>query len=284
MIEYELRGATYHVDLTAEDGILHADPTIVEAVNNSLQTTFQALTSGGRSSATDPRFPMNGFIRGHRSYRPLAHLLNKIIDTANQYVPRSQLSELRFHPFVGEIKETFGSHRGLKLDGAGIIGLGNLSTKMKKPAEEPANEPELSWEQIKVHIESNASVGDMLQQSGTYAHLFLLSNQRNFFSLGIGFDYKKLEAYVLAFHRSGLSSSQSLKLTTSKGFKGLVRHIVGILSLKEEAAYGLDTMHFQKFFCINDCYYEVVNLLYCESLWGRSAVTYHLQGMYTCRF
>jgi hypothetical protein len=37
------------------------------------------------------------------------------------------------------------------------------------------------------------------------------------------------------FHRSGFSSSRPLKLTTEEGFRGLVRHVVGILSFKGEA-------------------------------------------------
>ncbi len=279
LVEDELRGATYHVNLTTKHGILHADPTIVKAVNNSLQTTFKALTSGGHSSATNPRFPANGFLHKHQSYKPLVHLLNKIIDTAIQYIPQSQLSELHFHPFMGEVKETYGSYRGLKPEGVGIIG--KLSTK--KSAKEPS--AGLSWGQIEVHIESNASVTDMLQQSGTYARCCLLSNQRRFFSIGIGFNYKNLEAYILIFHRSGLSSSQPLKLSTGKGFKDLVKHIVGILSFKEEAAYGLDTTCFQNFFCINNHYFKIVQILYLRgSLQGRSTIVYHLQGMYTCRF
>ena len=96
LIENELKGATYYVDLTAEDGILHADPRTVEAVVDGLGTTFQALTAGGDSSATDPRFPVNGFRHEYRSYGPLIHLLNKIIDTAKLYMPPSQLSQLRF--------------------------------------------------------------------------------------------------------------------------------------------------------------------------------------------
>ena len=57
-IENELRGATFHVDLTAEGGILHADPRIVDAVIDELiGTTFSVLTSGGTLSETCPRFP-----------------------------------------------------------------------------------------------------------------------------------------------------------------------------------------------------------------------------------
>ena len=130
LIEEELRGATYHVDLTAEDGILRADPGIVESVNNSLQATFQALTSGGRSSVTKPRLPTDRFSNEARSYGPLVHLLNKIINTATKHVPQSQLSKLQFHTFGGEVKETYGSHKGLKPDGIGTIG--KLPTKTKK--------------------------------------------------------------------------------------------------------------------------------------------------------
>jgi hypothetical protein len=283
LIEDELKGATYYVDLIAKDGILHADPRTVEVVMDSLRSVFQALTSGGNSSAAEPRLPANGFRRESPSYEPLAHLLNNIIDTANQYIPRSQLSGLRFHPFGGEIKETYGSHKGLKPDGVGIIG--GLPTRTKKSAKKPAKGAELSWEQIEVNVESKASVRNMVRQSGTYARCCLLANQRRFFSLGIGFHYKNLEAYVFAFHRSGLSSSRPLKITTSEGFKGLVAHIVGILSFKEETAYGLDTTRFQKMFRINDRYYETVRLLYVRgTLRGRSTIVYSLQGMYTCGF
>ena len=274
-IEDELKDATYYVDLTTEDGILHADPRTVEAVIESLGTTFEALNSGGDSSATDPRLPVNGFHHQSQSYKPLIHLLNKIINTANQSMPRSQLNELRFHSF----KETYGSHKGLKPDGVGIIG--ELSTKAKNAAEDP----ELFWEQIEVNVKSSPSIKDMVRKSGTYARCCLLNNQRRFFALGIGFHYKKLEAYVFVFHRSGLSSSRPLKLTTSEGFKGLVRHIVGILSFKDEAAHGLDTTRFQDMFRINNRNYEIVRFLYVRgSLRGRSTIVYSLQGMYICGF
>ena len=283
LTEDELKGATYYVDLTTEDGVLHADARTVKAVMDSLRTTFQVLTSGGDSSAADCWFPVNGFPRESQSYQPLVCLLNKIIDTANRYMPRSQLSELRFHPFRGKVKETYGSHKGLKPDGIGIIG--ELSTKTKKRAKKPAKEPELPWEQFEVNVESKASVRDMVRQSGTYARCCILSNQRRFFSLGIGFHYKKLGAYVFIFHRSGLSSSRPLKLTTVEGFKGLVSHIVGILSLKDEAAYGLDTTRFQNMFLINNRHYEIARLLYVRgTLRGRSTIVHSLQGMYTCGF
>ena len=202
-------------------------------------------------------------------------------------MPRSQLSELLFHPFEGKVKDIYGAYKGLKPDGVGIIG--ELPTEPKKLVKEPDKEspetPELSWEQIEVTVESKASVRDMVLQSGTYARCCLLSNQRRFFALGIGFQHKKLEAYIFVFHRSGLSSSRPLKLKTREGFNGLVSHIVGILSLKEEAAHGLDTTRFQNMFRINNRYYQIIRLLYMRgTLGGRSTTVYSLQGMYTCGF
>jgi hypothetical protein len=198
-------------------------------------------------------------------------------------MPQSQLSELRFHPFGGEMKEKYGSYKGLKPDLVGIIG--ELSTKAKKPEKKSVKKTELSWHQIEVSVESKAVLKDMVKQSGTYARCCLLSNKRRFFSLGIGFHFKKMEAYIFVFHRSGLSSSRPLDLTKPEGFKGLVKHIVGILSFKDEAAYGLDTTRSEDTFHINNRYYKMVRLLYQRNtLRGRSTVVYSLQGMYTCGF
>ena len=63
LIEDDLKAATYYVDMTTEGGILHADPRTVETMIDGLGITFQSLTSGGDSSATNPRFPVNGFRR-----------------------------------------------------------------------------------------------------------------------------------------------------------------------------------------------------------------------------
>ena len=61
--------------------------------------------------------------------------------------------------------------------------------------------------------------------------------------------------------------------------------MVGILSFKDEAAYGLDTTRFQNKFRINNRYYEIVRLLYVRgSLRGRSTIVYSLQGIHTCGF
>ena len=64
--------------------------------------------------------------------------------------------------------------------------------------------------------------------------------------------------------------------------------MVGILSFKEEAAYGLDTTRFHKMFCINNRYYEVDRVLYVSgSLQGPSTVVHDFtvctHADYECR-
>jgi hypothetical protein len=282
----ELKNATYKVDLTAEGAILHADPNIVKAVIDHLESHHR-LTHGtlklppgtanprSKSSATNPRLPSDGFEDEDDSYEPLVHLLNKVIDAANQNMSASHLSGLRFHHFRNEVKGRYGFAKGLKPDGVGIIG--ELPTGTENS--------ELSWEDIEVIVESKRTVRQMVQQSGMYTRFCLLNNLRRFFALGIGLHFTTLDVYVFAFHRSGFSSSRPLKLTTEEGFRDLVKHVVGMLSFKGEAAYGLDTTRTQNMFSINNRYYEIVRPLYiCGSPRGRSTVVHSLSGMYPCRF
>jgi hypothetical protein len=164
---------------------------------------------------------------------------------------------------------------GLKPDGVGIVGQLPTGTE----------DSELSWEDIDVIVESKRTVRQMVQESGMYTRLCLLNDLRRFFAFGIGLHFTTLDVYVLVFHRSGFSSSRPLKLTTEEGFRGLVRHVVGILSFKGEAAYGLDTTRTQDMLCINNRYYEIVRPLYMRgSPRGPSTVVYSLSGMFPCRF
>ncbi|KAF8487916.1 hypothetical protein F5888DRAFT_1881559 [Russula emetica] len=211
----ELKNATYRVDLTAEGAILHADPNIVKAVIDHLESRHK-LTHGtlklppgtanprSKSSATDPRLPSDGFEDEDDSYNHM------------------RLCGLRFHHFGNEVKGRYGFAKGLKLDGVGIIG--ELPTGTESS--------ELSWEDIEVIVESKRTVRQMAQQSGMYTRFCLLNNLRRFFALGIGLHFTTLDVYVFAFHRSGFSSSRPLKLTTEEGFRDLVRHVVGMLSFK----------------------------------------------------
>jgi hypothetical protein len=196
----ELKYSTYRVDLTAEGAILHSDPNIVKAVIDCLESRHK-LTHGtlklppgtanprSKSSVTNPRLPSDGFKDEDDSYEPLVHLLNKVIDAANQCMPASHLSGLRFHDFGKEVKGRYGRVKGLKPDSVGIIG--ELPTGTE--------DTELSWEDIEVIVESKRSVWQTAQQSGMYTRLCLLKNLRRFFALGIGLHFTTLDLYVFVF-------------------------------------------------------------------------------------
>ena len=270
-MERELSGATFYVDLTSKGGILHSNPEVVEKVARNLQKVFHSLVSNSEidSTPTKPRFPDRGFSREDQSYVPLTHLLNKIIKTANRHISMpSPLSELRFHPFDKEVNDTYGSYKGLKPDGVGILS--------------ELTPVELSWDRIEVTFKAKASIPDMIWQSGAYARCCLSSNHKRSFAFVIGFQHRTLEAYIFVYNRSGLSSSHPLDLKTPGGRKGLVRHIVGILSIKDEASYGLDTTRNKDTFCINNRYYTILHQIYVRNcLRGRCTMVYGLQGMYT---
>lgn len=271
----ELKGATYKVDLTGEDAIFHANPDTVQAVLRRLQShhhlTASSLTTAGQSSSAKPRLPKRGFKIEKSSYKPFVHLLNKIVDASNECMPGSRLGRLHFYDFGREVKEMYGSFKGLKPDGIGTIG-------------EPLTQEEVvSWNDIEVILESKNSVKDMVKQAATYARCSLLNNSRRCFALVICLQFTSLDVYILVFHRSGLSASSPLGLKNKLGFDGLVKHMVGLLAIQEEAAYGLDVTRSQDIFLINNRYYRHVRSLYLrDSLRGRATAVYSLNGMYSC--
>jgi hypothetical protein len=221
----ELKYTTYRVNLTTEGAILHADPNVVKTVIDCLESrhdlTHQTLTlppgtAGTRSkssSPTNPRLPSDGFKVEVDSYEPFIHLLNKVVDGANQCISASHLGGLRFHRFWNEAKGRYGYAQGLKPDCVGIIG--ELPTGTK--------DLDLSWKDIEVTIESKMTVPQMVHQSALYTRFCLLNNLRRFFAFGIGLHITTLDVYVFVFHRSGFSSSPPLKLTTEEGFQAVRR-------------------------------------------------------------
>ena len=275
----ELKGGVFQVDLTVGGAILQAHDQIVRTVLDCLRTrhnlTPETLIDGSQSSEIAPRFPRDGFKDEAKSYSPLSHLLNKIIDVAKEFIPASYLGGrgLRFHPFGKEVKEKYGSLKGLKPDCIGLFG-------------KQLPQGDISWENIEISIECKRTVKDMVKQVATYARCSLLNNLRRFFALTMGFNFKTLEAYIFVFHRSGLSASHPLGLKTEEGFNGLVRHIIGILSIQGEASYGLDiTRTDAGEFCIDNHFYQLDRYLYLRgSLRGRGTAVYRLEGMYQCRF
>ena len=54
-------------------------------------------------------------------------------------------------------------------------------------------------------------------------------------------NYKEFSLRFLCFHRSGISTSPQLNLDEEDGFQSVVKHMVGVLSIKDEEPFGLDT-------------------------------------------
>ena len=72
----------------------------------------------------------------------------------------SLLCELHFHPFNKGVNDAYGSHKGFKLDGVGIL--------------RELMSAELSWNQIKVTFKAKTTIPDLICHSGTYTCCHLL--------------------------------------------------------------------------------------------------------------
>jgi len=281
-----LRGATFCVDLTAQGAIFYAEPNDVRAVLNCIQQqhhlTTDTLFGGGISSDYNPRFPPQGFDQETHSFEPLVHLLNTIICVAKETLrqpaevasckgsPQCYLSSLRFHSHGIEVIGQYVDP--LKPHGIGILG------------ELPAG-GKIFWEDVEVIVEVNSQTDVLVQQAATRARFSLLHNRRRFFAISVGFNYRTLDVYFFVFHRSGLSSSRPLSLKTQQGFQDIATHIIGMVSIRDEAEYCLDVTRSQNTFCLNKRYYDVVRVLHIrDDLCGSSTAIYSLNGMDSCGF
>ena len=254
----ELRGATFSVDLTTQGGIFYASPNNVQAVLDCIQQhhlTIDTLFGKGLLLDTHLQFSPQGFNKQKGSYEPLVHLLNTIVRISNKSLhtltkmesfkapPQCYLSRLHFCSRMKVISKYEGP---LELHGLGLLG---------KPPKKA-----IPWEDVEVVIEVNNQIDVLVQQAAAYARCSLANNRRRSFTTVIGFNHRSLEVYFFVFHRSGLSSSGPLDLRTRQGFEGVVKHIVGMLSIQDEAGYGLDVTRSQKIFSINDRCYDLIRI------------------------
>ncbi|KAH9024063.1 hypothetical protein EDB85DRAFT_1988778, partial [Lactarius pseudohatsudake] len=104
----------------------------------------------------------------------------------------------------------------------------------------------------------------LVSQLSTYAQCYL-SDRRCSFSIAIAFDHQTLQMQFLVFHRSGLSFSHELSLHSEAGFQSVVKHIVGILSIPDEQAFGLDQTRSGDVYRINDRDYEIVRPIHTRA-------------------
>jgi hypothetical protein len=271
-IPREFECVTFVDDLTAQGAPLQADPNDVQRVLDHLrdncELTHVTLFSDGNSTAEDPRLPFNGFTVETGSYEPFAHLLNRIVHSANLCLisPR-YLEALRFYPSGSEILEKLDSGKPLKPD---ILGLLRSCTPQ---------EPKVSWNDVAVFIEVKAHLlVDTVKQLGTYARIHLTFNRRRSFSIAMSFHHKELTLRFLCFHRSGISTSTQLHLCTGDGFRSLVEHMIGLLSIKDEEAFGFDMTRVKDVYRLNNIDYKIVRTIQmCESIRGHATAVYSLK-------
>lgn len=95
------------------------------------------------------------------------------------------------------------------------------------------------------------------------------------------FNHKELSLRFLCFHRSGISTSPQLHLDEEDGFRSVVKHMVGLLSIKDEEAFGLDTTRVKDVYPLNDLNYEIVHTIQMrKSICGHATVVYSLKRVY----
>ncbi len=141
----------------------------------------------------------------------------------------------------------------------------------------------ISWGEVEAVIQIESEIEASLKQAATYSLCSLLNERRRSFAIVIGFDQNALDAYFFVFHRLGLSSSRPLCLRTQQGLEGVMKHIIGMLCIQDEAGYGLDMTRSHKMFHINERRYRIVRLIYThDTLCGRSTAVYSLNGMSFC--
>ena len=136
----------------------------------------------------------------------------------------------------------------------------------------------ISWIDVAVFIAVKSHLIGAVKQLVTYTHCCLAIDRRRSFSIAIAFGHKALTLRFLCFHRSGISISPPLHLDTEDGFRSVVEHMIGILSIRNEAAIGLDKTRVKDVYHLNNCKYEIVRTIHeRNSVCGHSTVVYSLK-------
>ena len=268
--EYE--DATFLVDLAAEGAPFQADPDSVQTVLGRLRLHYgiadTTLLSDEDSSVDNPRFPPDGFQKKGKSYVPLIHLLNSIVHATNDCLAPSSrhLGGLHFDHHGWEMEEIFDSHQPLTPDALGFL----------RP--QTTHQPKVSWNDVAIIVEVGDQIPELIRKLSTYACCYLATNRRRSFAPAIGFHHKSLDVLFFAFHRSGLSSSGPISLNTPEGFQTFVKYMVGILSIPDERAFGLDMTRLRDVFRINGRDYDIVRLICLHNgVRGRATAVYSLK-------
>jgi hypothetical protein len=267
----EFRCATFVDNLTAQGAPLQAGPDDVQRVLNHLRNdcalTHVTLFGNGTSTAEVPRLPSDGFRLETTSYGPFTHFLNRIVRSVKFCLTSPRYLEgLHFEPYDIEMLDKLNSEKPLKPDILGLIHSRN-SPKSK-----------ISWKNVAVFIEVKAALVDTIKQLATYARSHLTLDRRRSYSIAMYFNHKELSLRFLCFHRSGISTSPQLHLHTEDGFRSLVQHMVGLLSIKDEEGFGLDMTRVNDIYRLNGLNYKIVRTIQMrESIRGHATAVYSLK-------
>ena len=142
------------------------------------------------------------------------------------------------------------------------------------------SDAKISWDHVAVavFIKGKGRPVDAIMQLATYARSHLAFDRRRSFSIAMTFNHKVLALRFHCFHRSGVSSSPQLHLHREDEFRSVVEHMVGVMSIQDEVAFGLDMTRVKDVYRLNDRNYEIVRTIHRrESIRAHSTVVYSLK-------
>ncbi|KAH8990118.1 hypothetical protein EDB86DRAFT_2939592 [Lactarius hatsudake] len=238
----EIKRAIFTVNLTAHGAPLQADPDDVQNVFDHLRhnysLTSEALFRDEESTPEAPRLPPSGF---------------KFTAEKESYEPLTHILNIIVHAantcltHMRYLKDLHFDIHNVEMPVGNILDSGK--PQVLKPVilgllhPRTLDGPKIVWEDVAVIIE-----------------------------------VKALTMCFLCFHRSDVSASELLKLNEEDGLRSVIEHMVGILSIRDEAGFGLDMTRVNDMYHLNGRYYAIVRTIQNrDSIRGRATAVYRLK-------
>lgn len=192
---------------------------------------------------TDPQnftslaWPVDSETRGH--YAPFARLLNDCIQISHSVLdiyPKAPQLTNRYHKNL--IFVTYDRETGDKIEGEAPLKPGIFGGTNTDVAGFLGNTPEKAWwspedgtdrNKISYPCEVKHNWPEIVERAATYARCLFNASPTTTFALVLGYNHVALEVRFLIFHRSGLTSSESLRITTMEGQWNLIQIILTLL-------------------------------------------------------
>ncbi|KAG8891547.1 hypothetical protein FRB99_003528, partial [Tulasnella sp. 403] len=164
-------------------------------------------------------------------------LLNRIAHALRQVKHEQEYyhKDTKFYEYDRLMADKSGSVSELKPDGVGLHG--TLRSDEKVP-----------WSRCETAIEVKDTWPALFRQAATYARCLFITHEGRAFVVVIGFNHKECAFRFLVFTRSGVISSPSMEVNSAKGFTGIVKNAVGLLSAPDAVAFGLNTVQNGSYF------------------------------------